>query len=665
MSPKHDKESGVHPTWPFAGSAAQLRPLARRVHFLAGILVAPFVLLLCLTGLVYVCSPQIHEDLYGRQLFVPQVGDNPRPVAEQVAAALSAHPEAELRSVVPPPTPDRTTRVNLAVPSLTEPGEARTVFVDPYTNYISGELTTVDGRMPANVWLRELHSDLHLGAVGRLYSEVAASWLPVILVSGLVIWIAKQGRRRRSLRELLVPVARGKGEQARMRAVHSPLGIWLTAGLLVMSATGLTMSRFAGWGLPAVRAPELAMAQVAVQGGVAPVGIDRVLQVARAEGLSGELEVAAPTAPDLPFRVAEKSPGLPIQKDAIAIDPYTAQVTERIGWDDYPFLAQVREVGMQAHTGTLFGVANQIVLGLLVIATIVLILIGYRMWWKRGPYQEGKLPPGPPPALRQLTAPVGVPVVLVTVVLAWLMPAFGVSLAAFIAVDLVINAVRQRQERLRRAVTAGALVVAGAVLGAAVLVNTPAPVTRVDAIALPGQRTPGDLAPEVADVPPDPPPPVEQAVPDGAPGTGAVAPTRRPVAGGTAAGAPAPAPPGGSAGTAPGDRPAGGGASGDGGSSTVGSSSADSSTAGSGTAGSSDEAGDSEDPDPPDGPGEVPEDPVDDVPAPAPPPPAEEPVDESPGLVAELVGGLTEAAAPVTSYLVDTVDSVAGGLLGG
>ncbi|OLT23613.1 hypothetical protein BJF78_32035 [Pseudonocardia sp. CNS-139] len=128
----------------FAGAGAQLRPLARRVHFLAGLLVAPFVLVLCLTGLVYVFSPQIHDDLYSRQLYVDQVGPAPRPVAEQVAAALAAHPEAALQSVRPPPAPDRTTRVNLAVPGADRPGQARTVFVDPYTNYINGEVTTVD-----------------------------------------------------------------------------------------------------------------------------------------------------------------------------------------------------------------------------------------------------------------------------------------------------------------------------------------------------------------------------------------------------------------------------------------------------------------------------------------------------------------------------------------
>jgi uncharacterized iron-regulated membrane protein len=644
MSPKHDKESGVHRTWPFTGSAAQLRPLARRVHFLAGILVAPFLLLLCLTGLVYVFSPQIHDDLYGGQLFVHDVGGTPRPVAEQVAAALAAHPEGRLSSVVPPRDAGRTTRVNLSVPSLDEPGEARTVFVDPYTNYINGELTTVDGRMPANVWLRDLHADLHLGEVGRLYSEIAASWLPVIVIGGLVLWIGKQGRRPRTAREVLVPIPRGKGQQARLRAVHGPLGIWLTAGLLVMSVTGLTMSRFAGWGLPAVAAPELAMAPVGVPGSVVPIGVDRVLAVARAEGLGGELEVAAPTAPDRPFTVAETSLGLPIQKDSVAIDPYTGQVTERVGWDDYPFLAQVRELGVQLHTGTLFGLANQILLALLVAATIVLIIEGYRMWWKRSPYQ-GKLPPVPPPALHQLTPSVGVPVVLTTVVLGWLMPAFGVSLAAFIVVDLVVGVVRQRQDRLRRTVTAGALLVAGSVLGGAVLINTPAPVTRVDAAA----TYPGPPASDAGEAPLDLLPPTTQAVPDGA---GVAPPTPRPATGvrtGTPAG-PTPTPP------VPPPPPSGNGAGADG---------PDDPPAGgaqragdrSGRGGGSDDSPRSDDPGPSASTGG-------EVPAalePEPPPAEALSDDDPPGLVAGLVGSLSEAAKPV----VDTVKSVTGGLLGG
>jgi hypothetical protein len=51
-------------------------------------------------------------------------------------------------------------------------------------------------------------------------------------------------------------------------------------------------------------------------------------------------------------------------------------------------------------------------------------------------------------------------------------------------------------------------------------------------------------------------------------------------------------------------------------------------------------------------------------PPPAGQPPVAEP-DDNPGLVGDLVGALSEAAMPVTSYLFSTVDSATGGLLGG
>jgi hypothetical protein len=403
--------------------------------------------------------------------------------------------------------------------------------------------------------------------------------------------------------------------------------------------------------------------------GANQIGVDQVLQVARAAGLGGELEVAAPAEPDLPFTVTERSPGLPVQKDSIAVDPYTAEITEQIGWGDYPFLAQMRELGVQVHTGTLFGLANQILLALLVIATIVLILWGYRMWWKRGPYQ-GKLPAGPPPALSQLNGSVGVPVVLVTVVLAWLMPAFGISLAAFLVVDLVINAVRQRRERVRRTVTAGALLVAGSVLGIAVLANASSPVSQLEASGYPDQRIPADVAPEAGGALPAEPPPDVQAAPDGASGAAAapvpgpgVRPNVRP--GAPAGGAAGPGVGSNTGADGPGDRPAGGDTSVDG---------------GSGSGGNPDDAGGSRDSEAsrdadipgPSGSGasspgpSSPGGPADDVPEPQQPqPPAEDPADEPTGVIGGLVGALSDAAEPVTSYLGSTVDSVVGGLLGG
>src|SRR3954453_12258967 len=98
MSRTEPAPIAVHPARP--GFALGL--LARRLHFVAGVVVAPFLLVLCLTGLVYVFSPQIHDSLYHAQLYVADVTGARRPVAEQVRAALTAHPEGTLSAVITP-----------------------------------------------------------------------------------------------------------------------------------------------------------------------------------------------------------------------------------------------------------------------------------------------------------------------------------------------------------------------------------------------------------------------------------------------------------------------------------------------------------------------------------------------------------------------------------
>ncbi|EWC61102.1 putative iron-regulated membrane protein [Actinokineospora spheciospongiae] len=425
-----------------------LQIVARRLHFVAGIVVAPFLAALCLTGLVYVFSPQIHDSLYRSDLHVHHVGEVRRPLAEQVRAALTAHPEATLKAVLTPPADDRTTRVVLAVPGP-DGIEDRTVFVDPYTRLINGELTTVENRLPANTWLRQFHGNLHLGAPGRLYAELAASWVPLIAVGGLVLWLART-RRKRTRREVLLPSVRDKMGWTRLRAIHGAAGLWLAVGLVLLAGTGLTMTRFAGGRADStidpgrLRAPVLAAAPVPVPAGAQPIDIDRAVVAAKAAGLSGELAVTPPSGSGTPFTVTEISDGLPIHRGAVAIDPYTEGVTEHLDWSDYSPVAKLSTLATQFHTGTLFGLANQIALALLAAATFALLALGYRMWWIHNPYRR-RWESLPRPVWRQLAGGPLVVVLLGVAALAWVLPAVGASLLVFLAVDALVSRFKRRK----------------------------------------------------------------------------------------------------------------------------------------------------------------------------------------------------------------------------
>ncbi|MGH3863719.1 PepSY-associated TM helix domain-containing protein [Actinokineospora sp.] len=414
--------------------------LARRVHFLAGLAVAPFLAVLALTGLLYAFTPQINDVLYGDKLYVDAPGGPTRPLTEQVGAALAAHPDGKLKSVIVPVDPDRTTQVVLDKPGLAKGDdhfstESLTVYVDPYTGKVDGELITVNNRPPAQVWLRKLHSSLHLGDVGRLYAEFAASWLPFLVLGGLVLWVGK----RRRLRTLLVPASNGSA-RARTRSRHGVLGLWLTLGLLGLSATGLTWSTHAGARFDTAiaaldaKSPSLSAPNVVAKGD--PVGLDRVLSVARAQGMEGQLTITAPASAAKAVKIAETSEGLPIRKTTIAVDPYTAEVTARQGWQDFPLLAKLTTLGVQAHSGTLFGFANQLALALVAVGALALLVLGYRMWWQRRP-TSGGLTPAPEPVWRQLPVPALAAVVVAAAALGWAMPVFGVTLVAFVAMDSV------------------------------------------------------------------------------------------------------------------------------------------------------------------------------------------------------------------------------------
>ncbi|WP_282697272.1 PepSY domain-containing protein [Streptomyces sp. CC208A] len=462
---------------PTAGRSWQgIRALLVRLHFYAGVFVAPFLLVAALTGLAYTFAPQLDQLVYGDQLRVAQVGDQPRPLSEQIAAARAAHPEGTLSSVITPAEPEDTTRVVLSVPELGE--KQRTVFVDPYTAKVRGELTTSWGSTPLTTWLGDLHKNLQLGETGRLYSEVAASWLWVLVAGGLVLWLGRsRGRRAKSARGVLLPDRTARGVR-RTRGFHAATGVWLALGLLFLSATGLTWSQYSGerFGqlLDAAKghAPKLDTLLPGAQppaeeaggehaghaghgghGGHAepadpdPAAFDAALATARRTGLGGTVQLTPPADASSAWVVAQKDNVWPVHYDQVAVDIAKGEVTAHTHWADYPLLAKLTKLGVQGHMGVLFGIANQIVLAAVALGLILITFWGYRMWWQRRPTREDRSALlGKAPARgtwRRLPLPalvIGIPAVAA---LCWALPVLGCTLLAFLAVDVIVGLVRR------------------------------------------------------------------------------------------------------------------------------------------------------------------------------------------------------------------------------
>ncbi|MFJ8075790.1 PepSY-associated TM helix domain-containing protein [Streptomyces sp. NPDC096176] len=439
-----------------------LRPLVLRLHFYAGLLIAPLLLLAAVSGLLYSLSFQAEKFVYRHELTAPVTGPS-LPLESQVDAARRANPDGTVTTVWPPYEDGATTRVLMTDPGVEE-GKSLAVFVDPYTAEIRGELPSYgsSGALPLRAWLDELHRDLHLGDFGRNYSELAASWLWVVALGGLLLWF---GRRRRTKRALILP-ERGTTGRRRTLSWHGSVGLWAVAGLVVLSATGLTWSRYAGENIGAVQdqlggaTPTVSAAlEAGADGGDgheghggtghgaehkgADVGIDNAVAAARGVGVDGRIAVTLP-ADGSGYVVKETDTQYPVHLDSVAVDPADGRVIDELRFDDYPLLAKLTRYGIDGHMGVLFGLVNQLALAALMVALILLIVWGYRMWWLRRPTKERRLSAGRPMprgAWRKVPVTALLPLAAATALVGWFVPMLGISLLMFLAVDITLGAV--------------------------------------------------------------------------------------------------------------------------------------------------------------------------------------------------------------------------------
>ncbi|MER8043153.1 PepSY-associated TM helix domain-containing protein [Streptomyces sp. NPDC094032] len=445
---------------------AALRPLVLRLHFYAGVLVAPFLLVAAVSGVLYALSVPAEKLVYAHELEVPVPADaTALPLSRQVELARAANPDGTVTAVWPGAEPGATTRVLMADPEAPE-GTSMGVFVDPYTGEIRGQLPSYgsSGALPLRTWISGLHVDLHLGELGRNYSELAASWLWVVALGGLLLWI---GRRRKNRRALFLP-ERGPKSRRRTLSWHGTVGLWTVAGLVALSATGLTWSRYAGENIGSVQ-DRLGGATPALSAAVTPggaagagehaghgaghhpapaapkgtdIGIDKAVAAARAAGIdSPEISVVLP-AEGAGYVVKETDKQFPVELDSVAVNPADGTVLDELRFADYPLLAQLTRIGIDAHMGVFLGLFNQLALAALGLALVLLVLWGYRMWWLRRPGR-----PVARGAWRKVPPTMLLPLLAGTALVAWFVPLLGLSLLLFVAVDATAGLVTRLRRR--------------------------------------------------------------------------------------------------------------------------------------------------------------------------------------------------------------------------
>jgi len=438
-----------------------------RWHFYAGLFIIPFMLILAVTGIIYLFKPQLDALMYHNQMFVQPTGTM-LPYTQQLEVAHSVHPDASITKFTPNVAPNRSAEVELKTPDE----RTLTIFVDPYTGRMLGERDE-DNNLQANA--RRLHGELMIGKSGDYLVELAACWGLVLLVSGLYLWLPRRGL---TIWGTLLPRLWSKNRRLFWRDLHAVPGFYgtLLVGFLIL--TGLPWSGFWGdtfsqvWShYPAQMWDEvpksttltgslnqhgsqvvpwaveqLPMPQSSTSGherhrgqntamhtpseGTA-VSLDSIVALAQAKGAPAGFSVSLPEDKTGVYTVSA-SPDDPAQAVTLHIDQYSGKVLADVRWQDYGLVPRAVELGIAIHMGKYFGLGNQLLMLFACLVIILLCVSGVVMWWQRRPVGQF----GAPNSLdygQQWKTPL-----VVVAILGIVFPLVGFSLVTVLLLDYLV-----------------------------------------------------------------------------------------------------------------------------------------------------------------------------------------------------------------------------------
>lgn len=397
-----------------------------RWHFHAGMFCIPFVLVLAFTGSIYLFKPQI--DAFADRGVDSLVIDGARATPEkQIAAAIASVPGSKLFVYEIPREPDDAVRVHLYAADDT----GLIVYVHPQTLAI---LKTVPHTHRLTEFVRTIHSNLLVGRTGSILIELAASWAIIMLGTGLYLWWP---RETTGIAGVLYP-RMNRGKRVFWRDLHAVTGIWVSTFAMFLLITALPWTLVWGSGLSKTRAlltPEKQewavgatdehaehRAEAAAAAIASPVTLDDIIKRVEPLRLDTPVRVYLPSATAPYWRVRAETQNRPRVRE-LELDARSGEILRETNFGQKATIDRVIGVGIAAHEGQLFGLANQL-LGLFTALGLITICISaVVMWWRRRP--EGSLGlPAPRVDGFRITAPF----IALIVIAGALLPVLGASL---------------------------------------------------------------------------------------------------------------------------------------------------------------------------------------------------------------------------------------------
>lgn len=420
-----------------------------RWHFYAGIIFAPFVILLAITGIIYLFKPQIENIIYKDYYYV-QATKEKLTAEEQIEAVKKAYPGASVTKYKPSFVSDRSAEVGIVDKKV-----PMTVFINPHNGKVLGDLKKEEKFMSQ---VERMHGELMIGKAGDRIVEMAACWAMILLITGLYLWWP---RNKKSIFGTLIPRF-SKGKRIMLRDLHSVPAFWFSLFISLFILTGLPWSGL--WGdyinkiatatktgyptglwdgnLPQSTVPSKAVADVpwaaeklpvpeSKENKTAPLVVADIMKIAEKNHLEDGYTITFPKGEKGVYTLSVK-PDNPKGEATLHIDQYSGKVLANLRFADYGILAKAISIGIALHEGRYFGLVNQLLDLVICLVLIGIAVTGCMMWWKRKP--SGTL--GAPSLPKNFKLMKGA--VILIIMLGILFPLVGISLLVALMLDWLV-----------------------------------------------------------------------------------------------------------------------------------------------------------------------------------------------------------------------------------
>lgn len=381
-------------------------------HFIAGLISLPFIAVLAITGGIYLFKDNYEKPKQAQIRSVEVIGEKVS-FTKQYELAKSESKETLTELIVPKTEHEATEFVSGRF------SHKNSLFIDPYSNMFNGKISPKKSNMHT---VRKLHGELLLGKFGTKIVELVASWMLVLILTGLYIfWPSKKEGIKAFFRLRL-----NQGKRILYRDLHALIGFWMSVLLLMTLAGGFPWTDVFGsnfkWlqGVTNTGFPKDWNGRglsSTING--TTLNLDQMVAKANSLNLEGTISIVFPKNEKDVFSIYNSTFNLDNQQK-FHFDQYTGELIKKYNWSDVGILMRGRMWFMAFHQGQ-FGKTNFAIMLFVAIALFLISVTGLLSYIKRKP--KNKI--GVPKVSEKFK--IGYGVITLISILAIVFPLFGAS----------------------------------------------------------------------------------------------------------------------------------------------------------------------------------------------------------------------------------------------